>query len=157
MDAASDAIAGDIETLRSALVDAQAEASMVKAELAVERAEAASARAEVASQQALIAHLKLQILKLNRARFGVSSERTARLLDQLELQLEELEATASADDLAAEQAAARITTVAAFTRKKPSRQPFPETLPRERVVEPAPTSCGCCGGNRLAKLGEDMT
>ena len=151
MDAASNTIPGDIETLRAALIDARAEASAAKAELAVERAGRST-------DQALIAHLKLEIQKLNRARFGVSSERTGRLLDQLELQLEELEATATEDDLAAEQAAAAATTpVAAFTRRKPSRKPFPEHLPRERVVEPAPTACGCCGGTRLAKLGEDVT
>jgi transposase len=125
MDTAPSPIAEDIETLRAAL-------TMAQVELAVERAARSADRA-------LIAHLKLQIEKLNRARFGVSSERTARLVDQLELQLEELEATATEDDLAAEQAAATTTTVAAFTRKKPSRQPFPSNLPRERVVEPAPT------------------
>ena len=38
---------------------------------------------------------------------------------------------------AAEQAAAKATTVAAFTRLRPSRQPFPARLPRERVVIPA--------------------
>jgi len=143
MDTASEPMAEDIATLRAAL-------NIARAELALERA----ARS---TDQALIAHLKLEIQKLNRARFGVSSERTARLLDQLELQLEELEAKATEDDLAAEQAAAKTTTVAAFTRRKPSRQPFPEHLPRERVVEPAPTSCACCGGTRLAKLGEDVT
>jgi transposase len=59
--------------------------------------------------------------------------------------------------LAAEQAAARTTTVAAFTRKRPSRQPFPADLPHDRQVEPAPTACLCCGGARLRKLGEDIT
>jgi transposase len=150
MQAALDAMPEDLDALKAALVLARASARSAQAE-------AALARAEVSSQQALIAHLKLQILKLNRERFGPSSERTARLLDQLELQLEALEAKASEDDLAAEQAAAKTTTVAAFTRRKPSRQPFPEHLPRERVVEPAPTSCACCGGSRLAKLGEDVT
>jgi transposase len=47
--------------------------------------------------------------------------------------------------------------VAAFTRKRPARQPFPAHLPRERVVEPAPTACLCCGSARLCKLGEDIT
>ena len=143
MDTASEPIVEDIETLKAALIDA--------------RAELAAERAERSADHALIAHLKLEIQKLNRARFGVSSERSARLLDQLELQLEDLEATATEDELAAEQAAAATTAVAAFTRRKPSRQPFPEHLPRERVVEPAPTSCACCGGTRLAKLGEDVT
>ncbi len=27
----------------------------------------------------------------------------------------------------------------------------------QRVVEPAPTACACCGGSRLRKLGEDVT
>ena len=77
----------------------------------------------------------------------------------MELQLEELEAAATEDELAAEQAAASqdARTVAAFTRKRPSRKPFPEHLPRERVVDPAPTACACCGGTRLSKLGEDVT
>ena len=54
-------------------------------------------------------------------------------------------------------AAAKTTSVAGFTRKRPSRQPFPEHLPRERVVEPAPCACLACGGTRLSKLGEDVT
>jgi transposase len=75
----------------------------------------------------------------------------------LELQLEELEASATQDELAAERAAARTTTVAGFSRKRPSRQPFPQHLPRERVIVPGPTACACCGGGRLSKLGEDVT
>jgi len=133
----------DVETLQAALIAA--------------RAEVAASRAEISSTQALIAHLKLEIAKLNRDRFGPRSERSARLLDQMELQLEELEASATADELAAEQAAVRTTNVAAFTRKRPSRQPFPEHLPRERLVEPAPTTCQCCRGARLRRLGEDVT
>jgi transposase len=130
---------------------------MLKAALLVAQAEAAAARAQLSADQALIAHLKLEIEKLNRERFGQRSERTARLIDQLELQLEELEASATEDELAAERAAAKTTTVAAFTRKRPSRKPFPEHLPRERVIAPAPSACLCCGSARLRKLGEDVT
>jgi len=54
-------------------------------------------------------------------------------LDQLELTLEELEASATEDELAAEMAAARTanatTKVASFTRKRPSRKPLPAHLP----------------------------
>ena len=60
-------------------------------ELVSVTAEAATLRAKAAGDQALIVHLKLQIEKLKRDRFGQRSERSARLLDQLELQLEELE------------------------------------------------------------------
>src|SRR3546814_5760146 len=87
-------------------------------------AELANARAKASADQALIAHLKLQIAKLNRERFGPHAERSRRLLDQLELQLEELEASASEDDLAAEMAAAKTTNVAPFERKRPVRKPF---------------------------------
>ena len=97
------------------------------------------------------------IEKLRRELYGQRSERKARLLDQLELKLEELEANATEDELAAEQAAAKTSTVKAFTRRRPSRKPFPAHLPRERVVVPAPEVCGCCGSERLAKLGEDVT
>jgi transposase len=129
----------------------------LKAALLAARADVAAARAEQSSNLALIAHLKLQIEKLNRDRFGPRSERTARLLDQMELQLEELEAAATEDELAAEIAAAKTTTVSSLTRARPARRPFPDHLPRERVVVPGPTTCSCCGGDRLSKLGEDVT
>ncbi len=129
----------------------------LKAALAIAHAELAEVRAQRSDDQALIAHLKLQIAKLNRERFGPHAERTARLLEQMELQLEELEASATADEIAAEVAAAKTTAVAAFTRKRPARKPFPEHLPRERVIVPGPSACLCCGGTRLSKLGEDVT
>jgi transposase len=129
----------------------------LKMALAMAQAELATARAQRSDDQALIAHLKLEIAKLNRHRYGPHAERTARLLDQMELQLEELEASATYDELAAEMAAAKTTTVAAFTRKRPARKPFPEHLPRERIIGPGPSACLCCGGARLAKLGEDVT
>ena len=83
--------------------------------------------------------------------------RKERLLDQLELALDELTASATEDELAAGKAAAWTTEVKGFVRRKPSRKPFPEHLPRERVVVPAPTSCACCGSDRLSKVGEDVT
>src|SRR6202051_4855608 len=143
MDSDREATPDDIDALKAALVAARAEVAIV--------------RAQQSDDQALIAHLKLQIEKLNRDRYGPRSERTARLLDQLELTLEELEASATQDELAAEMAAAKTTKVASFTRKRPSRNPFPEHLPRERVIVPGPTACACCGGSRLSRLGEDKT
>jgi transposase len=137
----------EIMALRAALAQAEARAE----------AEAAQAKAKASSDQAFIAYLKLEIEKLRRDLYGVRSERKARLLDQLELQLEELEATASEDELAAEQAAAKTTTVETFSRRKPARKPLPDHLPRERVVVPAPASCPCCGSDKLCKLGETIT
>ena len=121
------------------------------------QAEAASAKADLSSTEALISHLKLEIEKLRRQWYGSRSEHKARLLEQMELKLEELEAAATEDELAAEKAAARTQTVQSFRRKRPSRKPFPDHLPRERVVILAPESCPCCGSSRLSKLGEDTT
>ncbi len=122
-----------------------------------ERAARLAAEADRSSGAALIAHLRLEIEKLRRALYGSRSERKARLLEQMELQLEDLEATASEDELAAERAAARTQTVKSFERKRPSRQVFPAHLPRQRVVIAAPASCPCCGSRKLSKLGEDIT
>jgi transposase len=140
----------DIEMLRAVLAAERARAAHVDAELAL-------ARAKAADDAATIARQSLEIAKLKRQIYGPRSERTARLLDQMELELEELEVAATEDEIAAERAATRTTSVAPFTRKRPSRQPFPEHLPRERVVIPAPTTCDCCGGARLRKLGETIT
>jgi transposase len=150
MDADPAALADDIEALKAALLAERARADAAQTEAAVARAEQSDARA-------MIAHLKLQIEKLRREIHGQRSERGRRLLDQMELQLEELEAAATEDELAAEKAAAKTTTVARFNRKRSSRKPFPEHLPRDRVVVPGPTACACCGGARLSKLGEDIT
>ena len=120
-------------------------------------AELAVARAKASEDVALIAQQKLRIAKLERQVYGQRSERSARLIDQLALTFEELEASATEDELAAETAVAKTTSVRGFTRKRPERNTFPDHLPRERVVIDPPTACECCGGNRLRKLGEDVT
>ena len=142
--------ASEIARLSAALAAQTARAQAAEAELA-------QARALASCTDAMIQELKLEIAKLRRDKYGTSSERRARLIDQLELQLEELEAAATEDALAAEQAADKTSTVRAFTRRKPVRKPFPDHLPRERVVVEAPTSCTCCGSDRIVKMGEDIT
>jgi transposase len=144
------ALPNDIEALKRLVLVGEADLAQVRRDLV-------EARARESSGEALIAHLRLTIEKMRREVYGQRSERSARLLDQMELELEELEAAASEDELAAEGAAATGTTVGSFRRKKPSRKPFPEHLPRERIVVPGPTACTCCGSTRLAKLGEDIT
>src|SRR5437879_10640244 len=141
------------ESLPSDLAAAHA---MILAERAA-RLEAEAKLANARAEAALITYYKLEIEKLRRQLYGTRSERKARLLEQMELELEELEATATEDELVAEKAAARTQTVKSFQRKRPSRKPFPAHLPRERVVIPAPESCPCCGSTKLAKLGEDIT
>ena len=66
-------------------------------------AELAVARAKASEDMALIAAQKLRIAKLERQVYGQRSERSARLIDQLALEFEELAASATEDELAAEQ------------------------------------------------------
>ena len=108
-----------------------------------------------ALKAALIEHLQLVIAKMQREKFGPRSERSQRLIDQLELQLEELAATAAEDETKAE-AVARVE-VRGFTRRLATRRNFPADLPRRRIVHPAPIACPCCGGTKLSKIGEDVT
>jgi transposase len=144
----------EIDALRTALAAAEARAAAAEAKAA----DAARDRAVLANAEAMIAALRLEIEKLRRALYGTRSERKARLLEQLELQLEELEATATEDDLAAERAEALGTpATAARERRRPARKPFPAQLPRERVVVLAPACCEACGSGRIVKLGEDVT
>ena len=150
MDSYPGSLPNEIEALKAALLAQTARAAQSEAELAV-------AKAKISDDQALIARQQLHIEKLTRELHGPRSERTSRILDQAELQFEELESAATEDEIAAEMAVAKTTTVQSFTRKRPARKPFPEHLPRERVLVPGPTACSCCGGSRLRKLGEDIT
>ena len=157
MVSAISALPNNVEALKALVL-----ASREEARTAVRRADESEARlanalARESARDALIAHLRLQIAKLKREQYGASAERTRRLLDQMELQLEELEADASEDALAAAAAAEKTASVRSFERRQPVRKPFPEHLPRERVVLAPPCSCPACGGSRLSKLGEDIT
>ena len=128
----------------------------LKAALLAERAARREMEARASGAEAMVAHLKLLIAKMKRDRFGASAERGRKLLDQLEMQLEELETTAAEDDAKAASTPPGTTNVRPFTRAKPVRAPLPAHLPRERVVLPSPSNCPCCGG-KLAKLGETVT
>src|SRR5713101_4670106 len=135
MAAAREDLPEDVAALKAALIaertkriDEAARAARVEAELAV-------AKAKASDDEALIAHQRLQIEKLTRQLYGQHSERTVRLLDQMELAFEELESSASEDEIAAERAAAKTMNVVAFTRKRPARQPFPEHQPLNRQAE----------------------
>src|SRR5260370_7046177 len=150
MDTARDALPDDITALKEALATERAKALDIAAVLAV-------ARAKTSEDSALIAQQKLRIAKLERQIYGQRSERSSRLVDQLALTFEELEASATEDEIAAESAVARPTTGRGLTRTRPERNTFPDHLPRERVVIDPPTACECCGGNRLRKLGEYVT
>lgn len=137
----------ELEELRAALAASEQRAAAAEADLA-------RARAVVSTSEAMIAGLKLEIALLKRDKYGRSAERSAKLLDQLELQLGDLIEDAAEDRVRAEQ---KTTKVGAFERRKPVKKAFPEHLPRERVVVEAPSTCSCCGSDRIVKMGEDIT
>jgi transposase len=122
-----------------------------------ERAARLEAEAAVSSARLEIERLKLLLAKARREQYGQSAERGARLIEQLELQLAELEESAAEEETAAEIAAPkRRARPSGGSTRKPARRPLPEHLPRERIVYPAPCACPNCGGP-VRKLGEDIT
>ena len=142
---APDTIPADIDALRTAL--------------AAEQSARREAEARASGAEAMVAHLKLLIARLKHDKYGASSERGRKLLDQLELELGELVAAASEDAAKVEGAAYKDGSTRrpdSPPRGQPVRAPLPAHLPRERIVLPAPTTCPCCNG-RLSKLGEDIT
>src|SRR6201992_1416892 len=77
-------------------------------------------RSELDSRESEIENLKLLIFKLKRMQFGPRSEKFARDIAQLELQLEDLEASeAAAEPLSAPPAAAGMN---GPTARKPARR-----------------------------------
>src|SRR5882757_5539778 len=133
MIAASNPLPDDKDALKAALIEA---------------------RAKLSGAEAMISHLQLVIAKMKREMFGPRSERSQRLIDQMELQLEDL-AVGLGEDVAKLEAAS--VEVRGFRRRKATRRNFAEHLPRRRIVHPAPTACPCCGGSKLSKIGEDVT
>src|SRR5215207_9040301 len=126
----------------------------LRALLAAEQLARREAEARASGAEAMVVHLKLLIARLKRDKYGASSERGRKLIDQLELELGELVAAASEDATKAEDAAKDGR--GSHPDRPPRGQPVRAPLPRERVVIPGPTACPCCGG-KLSKLGEDVT
>jgi hypothetical protein len=140
MDSDRGALADDIDALKAALIAERGERVAEAARAAHAEAELAVARAKASDDQALIAHQQLRIEKLTRQLYGPHAERASRIRDQIELRFEELESSATEDEIAAEMAVGKTTMVTAFIRKRPARKPFPEHLPRERVIVPGPAA-----------------
>src|ERR1700681_4404861 len=90
-----------------------------------------------------IEHLKLLIAKLRRMQFGRKSEKLDRQIEQLELRLDELEAS-RAEKIASTPATPTAASVVNQTAKR-ARQPLPAHLPREtRKVLPKQEACPDC-------------
>ncbi len=110
---------------------------------------------QLLSRDAEIEHLKLLIAKLRRMQFGRKSEKLDRQIEQLELRLDELQAT-PVENTAASHTPAVVAPVVNVA-VKPARRPLPEHLPREvRKYLPKQAACPDCGGE-LKLLGEDVS
>lgn len=108
-------------------------------------------REALAARDTQIEHLKLVIIQLRRMQFGRKSEKIARQIEQLELQLEDLE-TKKAETLPLLE---KALSNRAEQAQPPARRPLPGHLPREtRTIAPPQTACPDCGG-ALKHLGED--
>ena len=118
MDADLSSLQDDIDALKAALIAARTEAAAEKA-----RAVAAAAELAQVARWARISILRSKSCGTHDLRTSLRAP-AARLLDQLELQLEEAEADAAEDELAAKHTKPS-TRVRSFARKRPARKPFP--------------------------------
>ena len=152
-----DLLPNDLAAAHAMLCAERAARHAAETQLAERDAAIARQAGEVAALRFEIERLKLLLAKMRREQYGQSSERGARIIAQLELQLADLEESAAEEETAAEIAApASERTVRPGGTRKPARRPLPEHLPRERIVYPAPCACPKCGGP-VRKLGEDVT
>ena len=137
MDAALDALPDDPVALR-AIIASQAQSLAQK-------------ESQLQARDTLIEQLQAQLAVLRRARFGASSERIERIIDQLELALEDIEAAA------VEGLPQDVSSRDKPEKAKPSRQKLPDHLPRQSQIHEAPDICPDCGGSHFLKAGEDVT
>src|SRR5208283_5493479 len=98
--------------------------------LRAHRALLASRDIEAKLSRMEIEKLRLELAKLRRMKFGRSSEKIAQQIAQLELMLEELEASEAQLPAEAVERAPR--------RERPARKPLPDHLPRESVLHEPP-------------------
>jgi len=113
------------------------------------KAELVAARALVIEQKIELEKLRFEIACLKRMKYGRSSEQLDTQIAQMQLTLEDLEAT-----LAETPEALRPAPKEAAV--KPVRRALPAHLPREDVVHDTACTCPACGGT-LRHLGEDVS
>ncbi len=109
-------------------------------------------RALLLDRDLLIGKLRMELMRLKRMQFGRSSEQLDTQIAQLELTLEELEAS---DTQLATTTAVTLPDAARAERAKPVRRALPAHLPRETVTHAAACACPGCGGD-LRYIGEDV-
>jgi len=113
------------------------------------KVELVAARALVIEQKIQLEKLRFEIARLKRMKYGRSSEQLDTQIGQMQLTLEDLEATLAEtpEPLRPAPKPAPI---------KPVRRALPAHLPREDVVHATACTCPACGGT-LRRLGEDVS
>src|SRR5271170_3850996 len=102
------------------------------------------------SRTSEIERLVLLVEKLQRMLFGAKSEKVFRQIEQLEFQLEDLQAASAVEE------AHTVSPAERPAAAKPFRRQLPAHLPREVHTHlPSHEACPDCGG-RLRELGEDV-
>jgi transposase len=149
----------DVEVLRGLLLEARAQTESKAQSLAQaeQRIAAQHEREQSFEQEALylrtwIEKLKLQIAKLKRLKFGRSSEKLDGQIEQLELIVEELEASESQ----LPQDRRRLVSTKPASDPSCMRGALPESLPRETVEHSPGADCPDCGA-ALRRIGEDVS
>lgn len=136
----------------SLLLAREQELRQLEAELDSYRQELSQQADELHSLGEHIERLKLMVDKLRRVIFGRKSEKIVIQLEQLELELEDDEATHAELEAAAERISPMLE-----PRARPERKPLPEHLRREVVTHaPGRDCCPDCGG-QLRQFGEDIS
>src|ERR1700691_916330 len=92
--------------------------------------------------------LRFQIAYLKRMKYGRSSEQLDRELVQMQLCIEDLEASLAEKPL-------EVRPAPKEALKMPARRPLPAELPREEILHENPCACPDCGG-KLRPLGADV-
>jgi transposase len=129
----ADDLPDDVESLRQLLIVTQHDVEAVRSRLIIE--------------QLTNEKLRFEIALLKRARYGRSSEQLDIQITQLQLTIEDLEASQAA-------LPPRLRP-AVVPPAKPVRKPLPAQLPREEIVHPSACACPACGG-ALRAAGEDV-
>ncbi len=142
------ALPNNVAALRTLVIDLQSRLQSRDDALQAREAQLQAGQQELVYLRTWIERLKLELARLRRMQFGRSSEKLSERIEQLELIVEEFEASAAQKT----QAAASPRTPA----RKPVRKPLPAHLPRETVIHAPDANCPDCG-TTMQRLGEDVS
>lgn len=147
----------EVEALRAIIAAQAAELEAERRRREASETELAAAKAGLVAKALEMEKLKIQLARLRRMQFGSSSEKIAREIEQLELSLEDLEATTAAEvTMAGAELSPTALPEAPEARARAGRRKLPEHLPRTEIVHAPHDACPSCGGT-LRKVGEDVT